>query len=277
MTLEDSAIDILKKYEPPEGYWVAFSGGKDSIAVYDLVKKSGVKHEVHFNQTTIDPPEVYVFIRENYPEVAWEKPKRSMFAAIRARQVPPTRMRRYCCAELKELHGIGRVLVTGVRKEESTARSARTEYDASRHNADTVYCNPIVDWKEQDIWDYIMKHNLKYPVLYDKGYTRIGCIMCPLQNRYGMLKDAVRYPKHYRAYLAAFKEMLANCEARSKDKKTTLLWECAEDVMFWWVYGVHRKKCTKSHWKLPTEEGFDLEAIKPRPRNRAKIQQDVKR
>jgi phosphoadenosine phosphosulfate reductase len=261
---ESNAIAVLKSHEPDEGYWVAFSGGKDSIVVYDLVKKSGVKHTVHFNQTTIDPTEMYPFIRENYPEVIWEKPKRSMFAAIKARQVPPTRMRRYCCAELKELHGIGRIVVTGVRKEESTARDGRVEYGPSHYNKNTFYCNPILNWTEQDVWDYIAENKLPYPSLYNDGYTRIGCIMCPLQNRYGMLKDAVRYPKYYQQYLESFKVMLKNCEERSKNKDTVLQWKSSEDVMFWWIYGIHRDKCNKPHWKLPTEDGFDLEAIKPR-------------
>lgn len=264
---ESNAIAVLKEHEPTAGYWVAFSGGKDSIVTYNLVKKAGVNYEVHFNQTTIDPPEIYEFIKSNYPEVIWEKPKRSMFAAIRARQIPPTRMRRYCCAELKELHGIGRVVVTGVRREESSSRKDRLFYGESRHNKNTVYCNPIVDWSEQDVWDYIEANSLEYPALYDNGYTRIGCIMCPLQNRYGMLKDAVRFPKHYQAYLKAFEQMLLNCEERSKAKNTELKWKTPEDVMFWWIYGLHRSDCKKSYWKLPTEEGFDLEATKPKRRN----------
>jgi phosphoadenosine phosphosulfate reductase len=86
---ELQAISIIKKYEPPEGYWGTFSGGKDSIVTHHLVKRSGVKCEYHFNQTTIDPPEIYDFIRKNYPDIIWEKPKRSMFLAIRARVVPP--------------------------------------------------------------------------------------------------------------------------------------------------------------------------------------------
>jgi phosphoadenosine phosphosulfate reductase len=274
MTLESldlkikNSIDILKQYEPKDGYWVAFSGGKDSIVIYDLVKKSGVKHEVHFNQTTIDPPEIYKFINDNYPETIWEIPKRSMFAAIRARQVPPTRMRRYCCAELKELHGIGRVVVTGVRREESNSRKDRPVYGESHYNENTIYCNPIVDWTLQDVWDYIRANNLKYPSLYNDGYDRIGCIMCPLQNRYGMLKDAIRYPKHYNAYLLAFEEMLYNCKMKHVGCKTELKWKSPEDVMFWWIYGIHRKDCKKEHWKLPNEPGFDLESIKPRSRRK---------
>ena len=61
------AIERIKQYEPEEGYYVAFSGGKDSIVVYDLVKRAGVKHDTHFSVTTVDPPEVLQFIRNYYP------------------------------------------------------------------------------------------------------------------------------------------------------------------------------------------------------------------
>jgi len=70
-----SAIAVIKEYEPPEGYHVAFSGGKDSIVVYDLVKKAKVKHQAYFAMTTVDPPELLKFIKKSYPEVKWVRPK----------------------------------------------------------------------------------------------------------------------------------------------------------------------------------------------------------
>jgi phosphoadenosine phosphosulfate reductase len=56
--LEERAIANIQKYEPIEGYYLAFSGGKDSQVIYDLVKKAGVKYDVHFHFTTVDPPEL---------------------------------------------------------------------------------------------------------------------------------------------------------------------------------------------------------------------------
>ena len=54
----DKSIMRLKKFEPQDGYWLAFSGGKDSIVILDLAKKAGVKFEAHFNLTSVDPKEV---------------------------------------------------------------------------------------------------------------------------------------------------------------------------------------------------------------------------
>jgi phosphoadenosine phosphosulfate reductase len=63
------AIERLRTFEPAEGYYVAFSGGKDSITILDLVKKSGVKYDAPFNLTTVDPPELLKFIKKNHSEV----------------------------------------------------------------------------------------------------------------------------------------------------------------------------------------------------------------
>ena len=98
------AINRLKLHEPPEGYYVAFSGGKDSCVILDLVKRAGVKYDAHYNLTTVDPPELVQFIRREYPE-AWEhrnKPEKSMWDLIVQKRMPPTRLVRYCCQYLKE-------------------------------------------------------------------------------------------------------------------------------------------------------------------------------
>jgi len=125
--LEDS-IECLKQLEPEEGYFVAFSGGKDSQCVYHLCKMAGVKFDAHFSLTSVDPPEVVQFIKQHYPDVIFDIPydrngnRVTMWSLIPERKMPPTRIVRYCCEELKEIQGNGRRVVTGVRKAESTFR-----------------------------------------------------------------------------------------------------------------------------------------------------------
>lgn len=126
----DLAIQRLKAFEPPEGYWVAFSGGKDSQCIYHLCQIAGVKFDAHYNVTSVDPPEVVRFIKQRYPDVAFEFPHYSdgkritMWNLIPRAMMPPTRVQRYCCEKLKESGGSGRVVVTGVRWAESARRAA---------------------------------------------------------------------------------------------------------------------------------------------------------
>ena len=240
------AIERIKQYEPEEGYYVAFSGGKDSIVMYDLVKRAGVKFDVHFSLTTVDPPEVLQFIRDNYPEVEWHHPKKSMFRLIRERRMVPTRMYRFCCHELKEIGGSGRTVVVGVRRQESRKRSDRPIYHESQRQKGKMFLNPIVDWSEKEVWEYIHKYNLPYPCLYDEGYKRIGCIMCPLQGTEGMLKDKERYPKYYNAYLLAIKKMMEIKRAHGDVIKQG---DTPEEFMDWWIYGKKRQKVnTENAW-----------------------------
>ena len=66
------AIQRLKAFEPPEGYYVAFSGGKDSQCIYHLCQMAGVKFDAHYNVTSVDPPELVKFIKTHYPDVKFE-------------------------------------------------------------------------------------------------------------------------------------------------------------------------------------------------------------
>jgi phosphoadenosine phosphosulfate reductase len=228
-SFEDVAIANIQKYEPDEGYYLAFSGGKDSIVIYDLATRSGVKFDAHFTFTTVDPPEVIQFIKVNYPTVTWERPKASMFKLIVKNGCPPTRWMRYCCRQIKEIHGKNRVVMTGLRKAESTNRRNRKLYEQSLLNKKTHYLNPIVEWSDTDVWGYIRSYSLPYPSLYDEGFTRVGCVMCPLQPIKGRKMQAERYPKFYKAYLRAFDRMLKSKPGYYRK------WKTAEEVMEWWI------------------------------------------
>lgn len=250
-----TAIQRLQTFVPLDGFFLAFSGGKDSICIYHLCKEAGVKFDAHYSHTTVDPPELIYFLREHYPDVIIDKPGTTMWQLIVKKGMPPTRMVRYCCDELKEGGGRGRVMVTGVRWEESPKRKNNrgllelnnytskyirlmNDNDEARRMFETCAMksmhtlNPIIDWTQEDVWEYIHSRNLAYCKLYDEGFERIGCIGCPLAGSKQMQFEFTRYPKYHQAYLRAFEKMLV---VRKDNGKPYHQWKTAEDVMAWWL------------------------------------------
>ena len=88
--------------------------------------------------------------------------------------------------------------------------------------------NPIVDWSTSDVWEFIKNYNIPYCQLYDEGYTRLGCIGCPMQGARGMKIDFERWTKYKESYIRAFDRML-------KNEKKKYVWKTGEDVIDWWI------------------------------------------
>jgi phosphoadenosine phosphosulfate reductase len=119
-------------YDKENGFWTGFSGGKDSQALYHVTQLAGVKFKGYFSPTSVDPPEVIRFIRRNYPEVEFTPIKESIFQSFAENhKCLPSRTIRWCCAEFKEKGGEGKVVLVGVRNEESLKRSKRKEIEVS--------------------------------------------------------------------------------------------------------------------------------------------------
>ena len=109
-----TAIERLRTFEPPEGYYLAFSGGKDSVVIKWIAQQSGVKFDAHYSITNIDPPEIVKFIKTAHPDVKREMPPVSFWRLFEKNGFPIRKVR-WCCAEMKERGGDGRIVVTGVR------------------------------------------------------------------------------------------------------------------------------------------------------------------
>ena len=165
----EKAIRRLQLYEPPEGYYLCFSGGKDSVVIKALADMAGVKYDAHYSISSVDPPELVRFIKDHHPDVIFDRPRDnngnavSMWSLIPTKTMPPTRIVRYCCKALKEQGGAGRLKITGVRWDESVRRK-------KSHGEVTV-----MDKKAQKLFEKELSGE-------DFFLTRQGGVVLPLDN-----------------------------------------------------------------------------------------------
>lgn len=226
------AIERLRAFCPPEGYYLAFSGGKDSCCLIELAKLSGVKFDAHYNAVGIDPPELVAFIKEHHADVEFVyPPERRFFAEVRKRSTPPTRVMRYCCEALKERGGSGRVVLTGVRWAESARRAKRLMVESCRTDVTKRFVQPIIDWTDDDVWWFIRDRKLPYCSLYDAGRKRIGCMLCPMSRRENMLRDVAEYPK----LVHAWKRNLQWIIDHRREAGNPVSWTTGAEWFEWWI------------------------------------------
>lgn len=243
---------------------VADSGGKDSEVCREIARRAGIPFEIHHNLTTADAPQTIYYVRDifcrlelegitccvNYP--IYKGQRVTMWSLIPMKKFPPTRLQRYCCQICKENSCRDRFITTGVRWAESVKRkNSRGVFenfvsDPSKKiilNNDKQrmlfenctlkgkrICNPIVDWRDSDVWEYIRSERLEINPLYDMGFYRVGCLGCPIagKNRWTEFR---LFPTYERAYIRAFGKMLEAIRAGGRKTK----WKTAGDVFVWWM------------------------------------------
>ena len=93
----------------------------------------------------------------------------------------------------------------------------------------TTTINPIIDWSDGEVWEFIKEYNIPYCCLYDEGFKRLGCIGCPMGTVKNRKREFERWPKYKALYLKAFEQMIENRGGTVKQKKWAN--QTAEDVM----------------------------------------------
>ena len=188
-----TAIKRIQQYCAGKKTLVAFSGGKDSQCCYHLAKMAGIDFSAQYSITRFEPPELIRFIRKEYPDVIFRRAyKMSLYKQIEKYGLP-NRFYRYCCdAKHKKTEGFD-IAVIGVRAQESAKRAANWRMFGQKQDRSYYIC-PIIDWTENDVWEFLNSNNIPHCKLYDEGYSRIGCVLCPLSMKMHK-QDVERYPK----------------------------------------------------------------------------------
>ena len=250
---------------------VCYSGGKDSQILVRLALEAGIPFRVKHSLTTVDAPETVYTVRDTFGalkakgiEAEINKPELTMWKLIPKNKFPLTRLVRYCCRELKERNTGEKFIATGVRQSESVKRKnrgtvdviARNESDraaisdevflsndnderrkALEHcmNKKTLCVNPIIDWTDAQALDYFWNECEIHNPLYSEGFTRVGCIGCPMANRSQRVRQFARWPKYKDENMRAFDAMLTARRERGFKPRKVMEWENPEDVFRWWM------------------------------------------
>jgi len=223
--LQKTSIDFIQKtYEKYSkqgmAFAVAFSGGKDSIALLDLVSKalSPDKFFVVFSNTGMELSTTYESVekaKKHWPSLRFYEAKSHLKPEDSWNEFgPPGRRMRWCCAVhksvptillLRELTGdynIKAVVFDGVRAEESAARAKRDEISVGSKNINQINSSPILKWSTAELFLYLLHNKILFNDAYRKGLFRVGCIVCPLSSAWwdGIVNDL--YPEEMRPLLS---------------------------------------------------------------------------
>lgn len=229
---EDEAIDRIRRFGKlarSMGFDIClgFSGGKDSQVVYDLCKRAGIKFKAYFNHS-FESSTTLKFIKEFYPDVIFRRDHKFGFIENIWRNhggLLPTIEVAYCCADYKHNPKyVDNCSITGVRRAESRERKARTtievknktllkkskalinmyfeEHCQSTGSSNVIQLKPIIDWSDEDVWNYIHKYNLTINPEYEHQ-KRVGCLVCPKANFNTNYRALLKYPKLIDAFIRA--------------------------------------------------------------------------
>lgn len=177
--------EALERFAPTE-MAIAFTGGKDSLVILDLIRRAGggrIPVPVLHVDTTVDFPEVYEY-RDRLAH-DWNFDLIVHQNAEALAEAPPTDDPGFCifCTKRLKTEALNQVirkynwraLITGVRWDEHHARSQETCFSP---RPDHIRVHPILHFRERDVWEYIGKYQLPYCPLYDRGYRSLGCVPC---------------------------------------------------------------------------------------------------
>lgn len=245
-TIENEAMDfIMGCYETFNGkvddFVVAFSGGKDSQVILDLVTRvlPVESFKAVFQDTDMELPCTYDIVSYTEEDYKYRFPNFKLYHAKSDRSAldlwkqygPPSRVNRWCCSvmkttvfrrTMKELHQTEKqpkvAVYEGVRSDESARRSGYERIGANVKHPNLFNCRPIFRWNDSEVFLYMFSRGIELNPAYRMGLTRVGCGVCPFASDWSEYLIRRIYPDISKKYVAVIEDMARNLGLSSKDK-----------------------------------------------------------
>lgn len=242
LSLEQKAIHFIQEQHTrflPQGYTFicAFSGGKDSLVLLDLVAKALAPSDFYvvFSDTGMELTDTYKAIeraKEHWPELHFEIAKCHMDTSESWDEFgPPAAKNRWCCAvcksvptilKLREITGnyhAKAVVYDGVRAEESARRAKYEEVSVGTKNINQVNASAIHKWNSAEIYCYMLKNGLLINDAYRHGLIRVGCMVCPMSSDWWDSITGICYPSEVKMLRGKVEQYVANAKPEKERKK----------------------------------------------------------
>lgn len=194
-------------------FYVAFSGGKDSVVAFDLVQRALPHNEfkVLFGDTRMEFPDTYDVVDE-IERICAELDidfivAKSKMSPLETWNIfgPPAQTMRWCCSvhkttpqvlklreDTKNPHFKG-MAFTGIRGDESLSRSEYDDVSEGEKIRGQFSCHPILEWNSAELFNYIFDKKLIMNETYKKGNSRAGCLVCPMATKKNMFFKEISY------------------------------------------------------------------------------------
>ena len=245
-TIENEAMDfILGCYDAykdkVDDFVVAFSGGKDSQVILDLVTRvlPVEAFKAVFQDTDMELPCTYDIVAYTEEDYRYRFPNFKLYHAKSDRKAldlwkqygPPSRVNRWCCSvmkttvfrrTMKEIHKTDvqpKVAVfEGVRADESARREAYNRIGVNVKHPNLINCRAIFRWNNSEIFLYLFSRGIELNPAYRMGLTRVGCGVCPFASDWSEYLIRRIYPEISKQYVAVIEQMARNLGLNSKEK-----------------------------------------------------------
>ncbi|GIV17603.1 MAG: phosphoadenosine phosphosulfate reductase [Armatimonadota bacterium] len=159
-------VDMLVKITPQPRIFV-LDTGRLHQETYDVMERCRQRYRIEF--------EVYFPQTALVEQLLRTKGANSFYLSVENRKE---------CCHIRKVEPLGRALqglqawITGLRRQQAVTRAGLPKIEVDDAHGGILKLNPLVDWSEQQVWDYIHTHNVPYNVLHDRGFPSIGCAPC---------------------------------------------------------------------------------------------------